>query len=259
MYALILPDRGVLQLSGPDTETFLQGLLTNDIRKLTTEQPLYAAILTPQGKLLYDIFAYTHEDGVLLEYYLPLKEELLKKLRMYRLRAKVDIVEKPEMKVIAAWGGALSATRDPRHPEMGYRYAATSLPEGFSQASLEEYHYRRIGFTIPEMPVDLVSGESFPLPSNMEAIHAIDYQKGCYVGQEVTARSKYRGNIRKAIFTVRFDALPPPTGTAITAEGRAVGVCLSHARELGLAHLEIEAAQQKTPLQVNGTGLSVLA
>ncbi len=237
----ILENRGLLLLQGEDVKHFLQGILTNDIEKLSPEKSLYAAILTPQGKFLYDFFLYDFEGGVLLEYYQPKTAEILKKLTMYRLRSKVQFTPLEGYSVVAAWGEE-AGLADPRDARMGTRYVTNQPPE--NTASAAAYHARRIGFTIPEMPNDLVSEESFPLPYNMEEINAIDYKKGCYVGQEVTARTKYRGNIRKKIYTLKFRGEAPRAGEPIRVEDKMVGIMLSGVGNIGLAQLEIESAEK---------------
>ena len=248
----ILENRGLLWLQGEDVRPFLQGIITNDIEKLAPDKSLYAAMLTPQGKFLYDLFLYDWQGGILLEYYTPKEADIIKKLTMYRLRSKVTFTPLNDYVVVAAWDGA-NGTPDPRDARMGARYVTKEML--INTASAEEYHKRRIGLTIPEMPIDLVSEESFPLPCNLEEINAIDYKKGCYVGQEVTARSKYRGNIRKKIFNLQFDSTAPQAGTAITAEGKTIGTMLSSVGNLGLAQLEIEAVDK--PITADGRGLSI--
>ena len=245
----LVGNRGLLLLQGDDVRPFLQGIITNDITKLTPEKSLYAAMLTPQGKFLYDFFLYDFEGGIVLEYYKPKETDIIKKLTMYRLRSKVTFTPLNDYAVVAGWDGA-SGLNDPRDARMGARFVTKEATK--NTASAEEYHQRRIGFTVPEMPDDLVSEESFPLPCNLEEINAIDYKKGCYVGQEVTARSKYRGNIRKKIFTVEFKGTAPQAGTAIAAEGKTIGTMLSSTGNIGLAQLEIEAAEK--PIE----GLKVL-
>lgn len=237
----ILENRGLLLLQGEDVRPFLQGLITNDIEKLSPEKSLYAAMLTPQGKFLYDFFLYAFEGGVLLEYYQPKAAEILKKLTMYRLRSKVQFTPLEGYCVVSAWGD-VTGLADPRDARMGIRYVTNQPPE--NTVSAVEYHARRIGFTIPEMPDDLVSEESFPLPCNMEEINAIDYKKGCYVGQEVTARSKYRGNIRKKIYTLQFKGEVPRKGEAIRLEDKMVGIMLSSVENIGLAQLDIDMASK---------------
>lgn len=249
----VLENRGLFLLQDGDARPFLQGIITNDIAKLAPEKSLYAAILTPQGKFLYDLFLYDWQGGILLEYYKPKEADIIKKLTMYRLRSKVTFTPINDHFVVAAWDGA-SGTPDPRDARMGVRFVTNQPPK--ETVSAEEYHKWRIGFTIPEMPIDLVSEESFPLPCNLEEINAIDYKKGCYVGQEVTARSKYRGNIRKRIFTVQFEATAPQAGTGITAEGKTIGTMLSSSGNLGLAQLEIEAADK--PLTAGEINLSAI-
>ena len=242
----IVENRGLLDLTGEDVRPFLQGLLTNDIQKLTPEKNLYAAMLTPQGKLLYDFFLYDLHGGILLEFYKPYAADIIKKLTLYRLRSKVQFTDVSDHYfVVAAWGDTQGPT-DPRDEKLGVRFITNQKNESVPAV---EYHAHRIALTIPEMPDDLISGESFPLPSNLEELHAIDYNKGCYVGQEVTARSKYRGNIRKKIYTVKIEGDAPAPGTAIRRGEQIVGTMLSHAKQYGLAQIETEIAAQKTYLQ----------
>ena len=238
----LLENRGLLLLEGDDVRAFLQGIITNDIHKLAPDKSLYAVMLTPQGKFLYDFFLYDLEGGVALEYYKPKEADILKKLMMYRLRSKVTFTPLNNYIVVAGWDDA-SGLNDPRDARMGVRFVTKEAPQ--NTASAEEYHQRRIGFTIPEMPDDLVSEESFPLPCNLEEINAIDYKKGCYVGQEVTARSKYRGNIRKKIFTVQLEGAAPQVGTAIVSEGKTIGIMLSSVGNLGLAQIDIDSAERQ--------------
>lgn len=253
----VIENRGLLHITGEDTRHFLQGLLTNDIEKLSPEKSLYAAMLTPQGKFLYDFFLYDWQGGIVLEYFKPKAEEILQKLNFYKLRAKIQLQLMDNLwMVVAQWGNNLTGLKDPRHESLGLRFITDKKPSGeFSTA--EEYNAHRISLTIPEMPGDLISGESFPLPSNFEEIHAIDFQKGCYVGQEVTARSKYRGSIRKKIYTVTFEGSAPPAWTSITRDGKIVGTMLSHSASVGLAQLESEFAKPGILLQAGSTKLSV--
>ena len=159
--------------------------------------------------------------------------------------------------MIAAWGDASPQLRDPRHEKMGVRFIADQKPSE-PLASAEDYHAHRIALTIPEMPYDLISGDSFPLLSNMEEMHAIDYAKGCYVGQEVTARSKYRGTLRKKIWAVKLEGEAPLPGTPILSGERTIGTMLSHAENLGLAQIENEAAAQKLPLRADKATLTII-
>ena len=256
----ILEDRGLLHLTGEDVRPFLQGIITNDIHKLSPTNNLYAAILTPQGKFLYDFFLYDRQGGVLLEFYRPKAEEILKKLTLYRLRSKITFTDvSKEYFVIAAWGDTqgLNGLNDPRDAKLGLRFISKEKPTS-SLVDASEYHQHRIALTIPEMPDDLMSGESFPLLSNLEEMHAIDYAKGCYVGQEVTARSKYRGNLRKKIWTVKIVGLAPTAGTAIRNQNQIVGTMLSHAGAIGLAQIEIETAKQEISLYAGDSIVTVI-
>jgi len=194
-----------------------------------------------------------------LEFYKPHTQNILKKLTLYRLRAKVQFTDVSDtFFAVATWGDTsiLTGQKDPRDERLGLRFITTEEPAA-PLATADDYHAHRIAFTIPEMPEDLISGESFPLPSNLEEIQAIDYKKGCYVGQEVTARSKYRGNIRKKIYTVNIEGSAPAAGTPIRSGEQVVGTMLSHSGSIGLAQIESEIAAQKTPLQAGGATLTV--
>lgn len=267
MYYSILENRSVMSLSGEDVEPFLQGIITNDIHKLTADNALYAAILTPQGKYLFDFLLIRRGNEILVDYCTGQKADLLKKLAMYRLRSKVQITETP-LSVCALWGGDMPTVpetqtirKDPRHPQLGYRligpqaeiaaFAGTVATEG-------DYDLHRIDLTIPESNRELLPDKSFPLPSNLEEMHAIDYQKGCYVGQEVTARSKHRGVIRKALYTLRVaEGTPPVPGAKLSLDGQLVGEIFSAKAPLCIAQIEKEAAEKKQPLMAGETKLQI--
>ena len=258
-----LPDRGLLYLHGEDTRSLLQGIITSDIHKLTADHPLYAALLTPQGKFLFDFFLIQWKDGILLDHLAAQRADLLKKLTMYRLRSKVQFENLSDnLQVIALWGdvGGVNAPYDPRLQQMGKRLVLPKAeladfqkqyPDG-RLAGEAEYARHRIALTVPETLKDLIPDKSFPLQSNLEEMQAIDYQKGCYVGQEVTARTKHRGTLRKRIYTVRIEGPAPEAGTAVMRDNHSVGEMLSHAGNLGLAQLDIETAESKVPLQCGG-------
>ncbi len=258
-----LKNRSVIRLSGGDAKKFLQGILTKNMEKLAEHQAVYALMLTPQGKFLYDFFIVQTPDALLLDCDTASLPEILKRLAMYKLRADVAFEDvSKEYEVLALPGhsepgeipGAAKvfqggiAFADPRTVAMPVRAILPrsqrkSLQEaGFSERSMEEYKKLRIVCCIPDTALDMVQEKSFPLHFRMDALNAIDFDKGCYVGQEVTTRTKHLGVVRKTIFTVKGagNVLPVP-GTAIISGDKTVGELLSSIGNIGLVMLEKEA------------------
>lgn len=267
MHYRILENRSVISISGEDAEPFLQGILTNDIHALINDNALYAAILTPQGKYLFDFLLMRRGEEILLDHHAEQKANLLKKLTMYRLRSKVQIAE-TQLAVCALWNGqtkdipsSLTLRADPRHPQLGQRLIGPREElEAYAKAHATEgdYELHRIRLTIPESLKDLIPEKSFPLPSNLEELHAIDYKKGCYVGQEVTARSKHRGVIRKALYTLEAEAGTPASGASVTLNGQAVGEIFSVKDTLCIAQIEKEAVEKGQPFTAGGAVLRLV-
>jgi folate-binding protein YgfZ len=235
----LLPDRTVVAVSGEDAREFLQGLITNDIHKVTAEKAVFAALLSPQGKFLYDFFIIAHDGKFLLETDKAGVPELIKRLTMYKLRSRVEISEMPEIQV--AWSKSQVSGNivyaDPRLPEMGFRIIGKNL----NAASNDEYDKNRISLGIPEGGKDLIYNKSFPMQWAYDKLNAIDFNKGCYVGQEVTARSKHIGTMRKAPYMIQAEATLPPQETPVLADGKEIGVLASSINNTGLALLNIEA------------------
>lgn len=258
----LLSDRAVLRLTGKDCVKLLQGILTRDITKLSDSQALYALMLTPQGKFLYDFFLVKDGDAILLDIDAGKKADIQKKLALYKLRSDVTITE-TEMTVHALCGDEalklLDSTApgtavnipgghryiDPRTTGMFVRQLGREIPAGFPEGTLTDYDRIRIHHCVPDTRNDLVPEKFFPLFFRMDELNAIDFDKGCYVGQEVTTRSKHRGNIRRSIYTVHGKAPMPEPGTTITAEGKAVGELLSSFGDTAIALLEKEALEHK--------------
>lgn len=203
-----LENRGLLTLSGSEARDFLQGLITNDIRKLSAPAPLYACLLTPQGKFLHDFFVIEREDGtILLDCEGGTRAvDLAKRLTMYRLRKDVTIEVQEKNQVYAVFGNQTIGFPDPRHPALGRR--SFSKPENLPEAPFAEWDRLRISLTIPDGSRDLEVGVSTMDEARMDTLNAIDYEKGCYVGQELTARMHYRGLGKKHLRTVRLETLP---------------------------------------------------
>lgn len=253
-----LSDRAVLAIDGEDARTYLQGIITNDVRKVTPDNAVFSALLSPQGKYLFEFFIIEHEGALLLETDKARLPDLIKRLTMYRLRAKVTFAE-TEWNVAALWGsevrvqGSVVSYTDPRHLKLGQRLlyktpAFAGLTEG-------NYETHRLSLGIPEGGKDLIVDRSILLEFGYDHLNAIDFQKGCYVGQEVTARSKHRATLHKYIHCVAADAPLPPAGTVITSNGRELGDMRSSHGTIGLAVLRTEDAALTPQLDAGGVAI----
>jgi tRNA-modifying protein YgfZ len=260
-----LTDRSLISVKGAGARTFLQGIITNDVQLLETEGAIFSALLSPQGKFLHDFFLTQDGEDLLLETESRQIEGLLKLLIMYRLRAKVTFTPLPEWRVYANCypersegslntapdssaapqnNSALISLKDPRHPDMGIRLYAPS-PLLYPTQPLQAYETHRLTVGIPEGWKDAIHGRSFLLEMGYDKLHAVDFTKGCYVGQEVTARSRFRAELRKSIHRVTATAPLPPLGTEITtAENITAGEMRSSSGIHGLAMIRHEAMAQ---------------
>lgn len=236
-----LPHRGVLQIEGEDKAAFLQGLITNDVNLITSTHAIYAALLTPQGRFLYDLFIIEKDDSYLLDVEMERLEALLKKLSLYKLRSQVTLKPRPDLNVYALWGGDVvlpeNAYSDPRLAELGARMMG-ALPE---TATPQDYDLHRLILGIPEGGRDLIPEKAILLESGLDELNAISWTKGCYMGQELTARTKYRGLVRKRLFPVLIEGEAPPFGSEIFLGGTSVGEMRTSNKGHGLALLRIEA------------------
>ncbi len=272
--AASLADRGVLRISGPDAERFLQGLLTTDLANADKGNALHAGLLNPQGKILFDVFVARQldgpgGDGFLVEAPKESLAALTKRLSLYRLRADVEISETGHT-VVAAWdgvpavaGGAIGFA-DPRLPELGWRVL---LPEGVSANDLacattgeDSYHARRIALGVPEGGRDYAFGDTFPHEALFDQLNGIDFKKGCFVGQEVVSRMEHRGSVRKRVVPVEGDG-PLQTGIAMTADELPVGTIGTTHEKCGLALLRLDrvksALAKGTPLSAGNVTLTL--
>jgi tRNA-modifying protein YgfZ len=240
-FAAMLQSRAVLNVSGPDARSFLQGLVTNDMNRVSRERALYAALLTPQGKFLFDFFI-VEDDGFWLDCAADRAADLKKRLTMYKLRADVKISDEADLAIAAVAGAAPPglpaqaepgqawpvcggvAFADPRLIELGFRLIAPRIQleadiaaAGVPVADEAAYDRHRLALGIPEGGVDIEPDKSFLLESNFDELHGVDFRKGCYVGQELTARTKHRGTIRKRLIPVNVSGPLPAPGTPVTA------------------------------------------
>jgi folate-binding protein YgfZ len=257
MKAAFLPDRGVVKVSGEDARNFLGGLVTTDVERIEPGIGRFGALLTPQGKIVVD-FLITEAPGgqgggFLLDCPRALAQALTDKLRFYKLRAKVTVENLSDgLGVIAAWDGEASvqpdlAFADPRQPSLGLRILAAEqlAPEiaeriGADLVDAGAYEAHRIACGVPRGGLDFIYGDAFPHETNMDRLHGVDFDKGCYVGQEVVSRMQHRGTARTRIVRIALDGPSPEAGATILAGDKTVGTMGSTAGKLGLALVRID-------------------
>ncbi|MFK7745493.1 MAG: folate-binding protein YgfZ [Roseobacter sp.] len=227
--------RRIVQLTGNDVVDFLQGLITNDIKGINRGL-VYAAMLTPQGKYIADFFLSQSTDGVLLDVAESHADMLVTRLNMYKLRADVTIAPTPLHLHRGLGAPPEDALPDPRHPDMGWR-AYRDTPQ---ETDDTDWTAQRIALEIPETGAELTP-DTFILEVGFERLSGVDFRKGCYVGQEVTARMKHKTELRKGLAKVAVDG-DADFGTEITANGKAAGTLLSRAGNEALAYLRFDRA-----------------
>lgn len=188
-----LPDRAIIKVTGTDAKSFLQGLITQDIALLNPEVMLYSALLTPQGKYLYDFFITQHEDDIWMEGNNAQMHAMLPKLTLHQLRSDVSLSVEDCTVYVSFDQGEYA---DPRHGDMGWRSYQT--PEG-NETSPTAYHEKRIALAIPDGTTDLIQGKSSPFEGNLDRLNALSFTKGCYMGQELVSRIHHRGLIKKRL------------------------------------------------------------
>jgi folate-binding protein YgfZ len=231
------PDRIVLGLTGKDALAFLQGLVSNDLRPLEGGAGIvWAALLSPQGKYLADFFVVRRPGDLLIDIATTLAPATLKRLTMYRLRADVQIAPSP-LHVLRGLGAAPEgAFADPRHPALGWR----SYSDTPGTDPTIDWNAIRVDHLIPESGIELIPDDSYILEHGFERLHGVDFRKGCYVGQEVTARMKHKTELRKGLVRLQIDGNAAP-GTPVTLpDGREVGRLGTSSGDRALAHLRFD-------------------
>ncbi len=251
--AALLKDRGVIAVGGEEAASFLQGLLTNDVEWLEDGAARYAGLLTPQGKILFDMLVVRARGGAfLIDCAAEQAADLAHRLGFYKLRSKVSIADRSaDRAVVAFWGdeepdeapdSLLYA--DPRDSRLGWR---AIMPRGQAVQIGEEhaptYEALRIAAGVPKGGVDFVYGDAFPHDANFDLLHGVDFDKGCYVGQEVVSRMKHRGTARKRVARVKLTAEPASPGTAVLDGELAVGTLGSSSGREALAMLRLDRVE----------------
>lgn len=211
-----LPSRAVIAVDGPDWRTFLQGLLTQDVEGQAAGTLRFGGLLTPQGRLLYDLFILAGEAGCWLDVAAVHRDALLRRLTLYRLRAKVTISASP-MVVSALWNtdSAEGFLSDPRLGALGLRGYDAHPPEGAFAVSEATYQSHRLAVGVPDPEADAPSDTTYPIEANFDLLNGIDFKKGCFVGQETTSRMKRRGTIKTRMLPIHFDGPAPAFGAEI--------------------------------------------
>jgi folate-binding protein YgfZ len=249
-----LGDRAVLRINGADRVDFLQNLITQDVSKCGHDDAMMAALLTPQGKLLHDFLLLGEEDAFLIDCDAGQADALMKKLSLYKLRADVTL-EKTDLAVHALWQEdgfpcppASAFIEDPRHAGLGLRAVMAHYETGLPQRPLADWHANRIRLGIAQGPHDMPPGTVFPLEYGFGVMQAIDFKKGCFIGQEVTSRTHRKGALRKKLHAVSFTGTAPAPHSDITAGERIVGEIVAVDGAQGLAliredalHLDLQA------------------
>jgi folate-binding protein YgfZ len=249
-----LPDRAVIGVQGAESAHFLHNLLTADIEHLSTGAATYAALLSPQGKILYDMMVLRTPEGFLIDCAASRAAGLIQRLGMYKLRAKLEIAARAELGVGVSRAEIPGSFRDPRSPDIGWRVIGTppdSMAEGYDAA--------RIALGLADSESDLGSGEFFPHEANLDQLGGVSFKKGCYIGQEIVSRMEHRGTARNRILPLAADSVAPPRGTEIRAGEKQVGTLLSSAGTAALALLRLDRlAEADAPLMADGVRLHVL-
>ncbi|MDG2242122.1 MAG: folate-binding protein [Rhodospirillaceae bacterium] len=265
----ILENRSVISVSGVDSVSFLQGLVSNDVKQVSKTRVIWAAFLTPQGKFLHEFMIAGRPDRLLLDCEAGRRDDLLTRLKRYRLRSKVEINEEDNLIVAAAWGGSPSDNftlsdekgaaallddgfvfRDPRLTQAGLRLIFSSntiektcADAGFTPSDQATYDAHRIALGLPDGSRDLEIEKALLLENGFEELGGIDFQKGCYVGQELTARTHYRALIKKRLLPVLIEGDAPPPGTALSVNGKDAGEMRSSSGVYGLALVRLATWQ----------------
>ncbi len=231
-----LDSRALIRVTGPDARSFLHNLLTQDVETLTPGSLRFGAMLSPPGRLLFDLFLWGEDDGVVLDVAAERREALLSRLSMYRLRAQVEI-EADDRPVFASWPGTIDGfTVDPRLLALGGR----TLGQHAADADEDDWDAHRLAVGVPDPTRDVGSDSTYPIEANFDLLNGIDFQKGCFVGQETTSRMKRRGEIKKRMLSLTFDGPAPAPGAEVLNGDLRVGEVLTGRDGSAMALLRLD-------------------
>jgi len=235
-----LDSRAVIAVTGPDAKTFLNGLLSQEMETLAPDELRFSGLLTPQGRLLYDLFVAGTSDGLLLDVAAEHRDAILARLTLYRLRAKVELAAS-DTAVLAKFPAHADELEegwfaDPRLPALGWRAYGLGVP---TTATEDDYDAHRLALGVPG-PADWGSDKTYPIEANFDLLNGIDFKKGCFVGQETTSRMKRRGTIKNRMLPIVFDGPPPAFGTEVLAGELRAGEVLSGRDSRAMALLRLD-------------------
>jgi folate-binding protein YgfZ len=275
MKAALLSDRGIIKVSGETARGFLNGLLTSDIGQVAPGIARYAALLTPQGKIIADFIVTEAEaedgGGFFLDCPRALVRTLLERLNLYKLRAKITIEDFSEgLGVLAVWDGAGTTENgllypDPRLPALGQRiilpaHLAADVGKELGATLLDEraYEAHRVSLGVPRGGLDFMYSDAFPHDADMDQLGGVDFKKGCYVGQEVVSRVEHRGSARTRVVPVRYEQHAPDAGVPVMLGDKSVGTMGSSAGGKGLALLRLDRIESAdAPLVAGGVPIRI--
>jgi folate-binding protein YgfZ len=253
-----LKSRSLIALAGPDWRDFLQGLLSQDVETLAVGEARFGALLTPQGRLLYDLFVVGRDEGCWLDVLAEHRAAIMQRLTMYRLRAKVEIAA-DETAVSILYGGEAEPgpgwARDPRLPALGWRGYGATAPAGAAIADEAARDAAKLRLGVPG-PSDWGSDKTYPIEANFDLLNGIDFKKGCFVGQETTSRMKRRGQIKSRMLPIAFEGPAPAPGAEVLAGELRAGEVLSGGDGRAMALLRLDRAEGQS-LTVDGRKVTV--
>jgi folate-binding protein YgfZ len=257
-----LKSRALIALAGPDWRDFLQGLITQDAETLAPGEARFGALLSPQGRLLYDLFVVGRADGCWLDVLAEHRAAIIQRLAMYRLRAKVEIAaDDLDISVLfpsappRAGGDPSGFAHDPRLPSLGWRGYGVTAPAGAAIADEAAWDAFRLRLGVPGPP-DWGSDKTYPIEANFDLLNGIDFKKGCFVGQETTSRMKRRGQIKSRMLPIAFEGPAPEPGTELLAGDLRAGEVLSGQDGRAMALLRLDRAEGR-PLTADGRPVTV--
>ncbi len=261
MPSAFLEDRGVVRVGGADARAFLQDLFTCDMTPVSRERAAYGALLTPQGKIVCDFLAGSDGEAFVLDAPIARTAEFAKRLRLYKLRAKVEIDDVSAALGVVAHGASEAGVPDPRDPALGAREIVARDGVERDDAEAAAYEAQRILCGVPKGGADFAYGDAFPHEANMDLLNGVDFKKGCYVGQEVVSRVEHRGTARKRIARVAFHGDIPAIGAALVANDVEIGIVSSATDGHALAAVRIdrlaEAVAAGAPILLDNRAVSL--